>query len=206
MKRIHKKIALILVSVLIGFIIYTALSIYSYGKINHLTKADAAIVLGAAVWLDEPSPVFEERIKHGIWLYNNGYVEKIIFTGGNRGREEPAEARVAKDYAEKNLVPDYDILDILIETKSKITQENLLYAKEVAIDKGLRTFLIVSDPFHMKRAMLMAEDYEMKAFPSPTPTTRYRSWKSKSAFLAREVYYYIGYKIYRVFNFGKSHI
>lgn len=203
MKRRYKKIAMLMSLTFICYIAYTALSIYSFGKINHLTKADAAIVLGAAVWGDEPSPVFEERIKHGIWLYNNGYVEKIIFTGGNGGREEPAESRVAKDYAEKNLVPDYDIL---IESKSKITQENLLYAKEVAIDKGLSTFLIVSDPLHMKRAMLIADDYEMKAFPSPTPTTRYRSWKTKSAFLAREVYYYTGYKIYRVFNFGKSHI
>ena len=196
MKRIFKKIVLFICFTSICYSFYTAMSIHLYSKVNHLTKADAAIVLGAAVWGDEPSPVFRERINHGIWLYKNDYVEKIIFTGGNGGREEPAESRVAKDYAENNLVPDHDIL---IEAKSKITQENLLYAKEIAIDKGISSFLIVSDPLHMKRAMLMAEDYEMKAFPSPTPTTRYRSWKSKTTFLAREVYYYIGYRLYIIY-------
>lgn len=36
---------------------------------NQLIKTDAAIVLGAAAWGDEPSPVFRERINHAIWLY-----------------------------------------------------------------------------------------------------------------------------------------
>lgn len=195
-KRLYKKLAIITCIITIAYIIYTALSIYSYGKINHLTKTDAAIVLGAAVWGEEPSPVFKERINHGIWLYKNEYVKKIIFTGG-KGDGEAAESIVAKAYAENNLVPSNDIL---IETKSKITQENLFYAKAVARDRGLNTFLIVSDPLHMKRAMLMAKDYELKALPSPTPTSRYTSWKSKATFLLREVYYYIGYQVYRIFN------
>ena len=57
--------------------------------------------------------------------------------------------------------------------------------------------IIVSDPFHMKRAMVMAEDYDMNAFSSPTPTSMYRAWKTKVLFLLREDFFYIGYKIFR---------
>ncbi len=44
-------------------------SIYAYGNRTITTSADAAIVLGAAVWNDQPSPVFRERINHAIALY-----------------------------------------------------------------------------------------------------------------------------------------
>ncbi|WP_199873081.1 hypothetical protein [Inediibacterium massiliense] len=37
------------------------------------------------------------------------------------------------------------------------------------------------------------------AISSPTPTSKYISLKSKLLFLGREVFYYIGYKIYRLF-------
>lgn len=67
------------------FIIYiagTAVSIWRYGKIDEKQKADVAIVLGAATYGEKVSPVFEERLSHGIWLYENGYVKKLIVTGG----------------------------------------------------------------------------------------------------------------------------
>ncbi|WP_425448832.1 YdcF family protein [Dethiothermospora halolimnae] len=197
-----KKKICVIIFMIMCFIIFTysiciALSINEYGKYNKMTKADAAIVLGAAVWGYEPSPVFKARIDHGIWLYKNGYVDKIIFTGGQGENEKVAESIAARNYAEDNLIQTNDIL---IETKSKITQENLYYAKKIAKDNGLNSFIIVSDPLHMKRAMLMAKDYGLKSYTSPTPTTRYKSWKSKGSFLLREVYYYIGYRVYRMFN------
>lgn len=196
-KKIYRKFLMILCFIIISILIYTASSIYLYGINNDLTKSDAVIVLGAAVWGEEPSPVFKERIDHAIWLYKNDYADKIIFTGGQGKNEEIAESIVAKKYAEENSIPSNDIL---IETESKITQQNLYYAKLLTDANGMKNFIIVSDPLHMKRAMLMAEDYGLKAHSSPTPTTRYISWKSKGNFLIREVYYYVGYKIYRMFS------
>ena len=51
----------------------------------------------------------------------------------------------------------------------------------------------------MKRSMMMAKDYEIEAVSSPTPTTRYQTWRSKLPFLARETFFYVGYQIYRIF-------
>ena len=90
--------------------------------------------------------------------------------------------------------------DILIEEKSHITYENILYAKELADAHGVRRVLIVSDPLHMKRAVTMARDAGLEAEPSPTPSTRYRGLGSQAGMLARETYYYIGYLLSRPFN------
>lgn len=150
-----------------------------------------AVVLGAAAWEDEPSPVLQERINHAIWLYKNDYVDKIIFTGGKgKGDDDYAESEVARDYAIKNNVhPE----DILIETQSKITEENLKFAYEIGVEENFSTFTIVSDPLHMKRAMLMAENTGMEAYSSPTQSSAYETFISKFPFFMRELFFYIGY-------------
>ena len=65
---------------------------------------------------------------------------------------------------------------------------------------GCKRAIIVSDTLHMKRAMLLASDAGIMGYGSPTPTTMYQSFKTKAPFLAREVFYYVGYKWYRIFN------
>ena len=175
-------------------VMLVALRIYTYGNNVVDIKADAAIVLGAAVWSDEVSPVFRERINHALELYRRGRVRKVIFTGGQGNKNEPTEAAAARRYAIKNGMPEKDIL---IEEQSHTTYENVVNAKRLADANGLKKILIVSDPMHMKRAVAMAGDIGMDAFSSPTPTTRYQGWKSQTASLAHETYYYIGYLAWR---------
>lgn len=192
-----KKTILIILFLLLTYVVGTAISIWNYGKIDEKCRADVAIVLGAATWNGEVSPVFKERINHGIWLYENGYVEKIIFTGGYGDNCDKSDAYIAMMYAVSLGVPEEDIL---IEEESTITQENLENAKKIMDEKGYKTAILVSDPLHMKRSMLLAKDCGILAFSSPTPTTRYVGTKSKVQFLAREVFFYIGYQFYRIFN------
>ncbi|MDZ8034459.1 MAG: YdcF family protein [Nostoc sp. DedQUE08] len=184
-----------LISALSLAIASSASSIYLYGRSNNNIKADAAIVLGAAVWKEEPSPVFRERINHAINLYKNGFVKTIIFTGGVGESNEPAEAIVGKNYA---IAHQVKAADILIETQSRTTHQNLKNALEVANAHQLTKFLIVSDPLHMKRAVLMARGLGMDAHSSPTPTTRYRSFRSQMEFLSRETYFYFVYLVFKI--------
>ncbi|UGB28758.1 YdcF family protein [Metabacillus sp. B2-18] len=191
--RIKKLRIFCLLVILLFFMLitYSTYSIWSFSQKDQLVQSDAAIVLGAAVWGDQPSPVLRERINHSIWLYKNGYVKKVIFTGGKGNEDDYTESEVARDYAMDNGV---DEEDILIETKSKITEENLINAFEIATMNNLKTFTIVSDPLHMKRAIMIANDIGMVAYSSPTTTTMYKSFKSKTPFLIREIFFYIGYK------------
>jgi uncharacterized SAM-binding protein YcdF (DUF218 family) len=190
------KIVLVICSILILVIGLLALSIYSYRNTTSDVHADAAIVLGAAVWGNQLSPVFRERVNHAINLYRSGRVRKLIFTGGQGNPGEQAESFAARQYARQSGVPAGDIF---IEDRSHTTYENLLYAKSVADDHGLKKVLIVSDPLHMKRAMVMAGEMGMEAYPSPTPTTRYQSVKSQVGLLAYETFYYVGYLLSRPF-------
>ncbi len=171
---------------------FLMISIYNYSLVTEDVKADAAIVLGAAVWGNAPSPVFKERIDHTINLYKNAKVDQLIFTGGVGENDELAESEVAKTYAINHNVPENVIF---IETSSKFTFENLIESKKIMSDMGINSVLIVSDPLHMKRAMMMADDLGIKAYSSPTPTSRYKSWHAKLKFLFSETYYYFGYFI-----------
>ena len=190
------KIFLLIASIVILVFGVLASRIYSFGNTRSDASADAAIVLGAAVWSSGVSPVFRERINHGIDLYRTGKVRKLIFTGGQGNSGEPTESSAARDYALQSGVPAQDIL---IEEKSHTTYENIQYAKQVADAHNIKRVLIVSDPLHMKRAVLMAQDVGLAAEPSPTPTTRYQSLKSQFGLLAHETYYYIGYLLRRSF-------
>lgn len=187
-----KRIVLLIILAITVYVSYVAIDIYSYGQIRESEHADAAIVLGAAVWGDSPSPVFEERIKHGIYLYENDFVKKLIFTGGKGEGSELSESSIARDYA---VVRGVAKEDIFIEEKSKITEENIYFAKEITDINKIESVLLVSDPLHMKRSMKIAKDYGLDAYPSPTPTTKYTKLKTKLPFLFREVFYYVGYKI-----------
>ncbi len=188
-KRIAVAVAAIL-CVCAGFIAFVAGSVIYSGRIAAPVRADAAIVLGAATWGDKPSPVFRERIRHAIWLHDNGYTEKIIFTGAPDSPKEPPESVVARGYALRSGVPAEDIM---IEEVSRTTEENLYRAREVGRRNGFRSYLIVSDPLHMKRAMILAGELGMEAHRAPTPTSRYRGFGSRISFLGKEMYFYAHY-------------
>jgi uncharacterized SAM-binding protein YcdF (DUF218 family) len=70
------------------------------GQRDDAAPADAIIVLGAAAYDAKPSPVFEERIRHGIDLYKRGIAPTLIFTGGYGGKGARfSESQVARRYA-----------------------------------------------------------------------------------------------------------
>lgn len=180
---------------LLGFLLLvlgTGFSIYRYSFEQDTQPADAAIVLGAAVWGNQPSPVFEERIKHAIKLYQQKKVKALVFTGGFGKGQSFSESQVAKKYAINQGIPAQAIF---IEQQSKTTLQNLEYAKPIVINNQWSRLLLVSDPLHMKRGIIMAEDLGLMIKPSPTQTSRYQSWQSKLKFLGREVYFYWHYLI-----------
>lgn len=196
-KKLKKPIIIIIFLAIILYSILNTLSIWNYAKVDETRSADVAIILGAATDGREVSPVFEERLNHGIWLYENGYVEKIILTGGYGEGNDRSDADIAKEYVVANGIPQENVL---LEEQSTITEENLENAKVIMDQDRYDIALIVSDPLHMKRAMLMAKDYGITAYSSPTQTSAYVTKKSQLPFLAREVFFYTGYQIVRIWR------
>ncbi|MFZ3000414.1 MAG: YdcF family protein [Undibacterium umbellatum] len=179
------------IQVLLSIAYYPALLSQKFAEPGKI-KADAAIVLGASVWKDKPSPVFAERIKHGIQLYKNGQVPYLIFTGGLSAGDSLSESAAARQYAMAEGVP---AAQILIEETSTNTWQNLAQSCRLMQEHKLHKVLIVSDPLHMKRAMSMADDLRIHAISAATPTSRYVSWRSKSQALLYESFFYVKYKL-----------
>ena len=198
MKKIKTKykVLILLILFLVIYIGKNVFDICAFSAEDQKCRADVAVILGAAAYNGEVSPVYRERIDHGITLYEEGYVDRLIVTGGTADQGEESDASAAKKYLLSQGIPEEAVL---IEDQSSITQENLENSKAIMEENGYETAIIVSDPLHMKRAMLLAEDAGITAYSSPTPSTRYISLRTKIPFLARETFYYIGYKWYRIF-------
>ena len=193
-KRILQCTALFLAAVIL-YALFCAGSIVLYAKRDDRAPADCIIVLGAGTNGTTPNAVFRERLNHAVTLYNEGYADTILLTGGYSPGNEHSDAYIAGQYLQSLGI---SAEAILLEEQSTITQENLEFAKEIMEDEDLSTALLVSDPLHMKRSMMMAKDYEIEAVSSPTPTTRYQTWRSKLPFLTRETFFYVGYQIYKI--------
>lgn len=158
------------------------------GERDQAAPADVVIVLGAAAYDARPSPVFEERIRHGLDLYRAGYAPKLIFTGGFGGSGARfSESQVARRYALRHAVPQQDIL---IETVSRTTRQNLVQARALMQAHGMRRAIVVSDPLHMARALRLCRELGIDALASSTPSTRFRSFHTRWRFLLQEVYYF----------------
>ncbi len=177
------RLLLLLVLWLVGVAAY----IVWVGQRDQAAPADVIIVLGAAAYDSNPSPVFKERIRHGIGLYQRGLAQHLLFTGGFGNGARFSESQVARSYALKQGIPAQAIL---IETQSRTTRQNLQQAKLLMQAKGFSTAVIVSDPLHMARALRLARELGIEALGSSTPTTRFRSFDTRKRFLLQEVYFF----------------
>jgi len=130
---------------------------------------DVAVVLGAAV---KPGGLASEslirRVAHGVGLYQAGRVPRLLMSGGV-GRHPPAEAHLMRDLAVAAGVPEEAIS---IEARSRDTLENAAFSREILERHGWRRVLVVTDAYHLPRALYtfrrlgVAADGE----PAPTPT------------------------------------
>lgn len=154
-----------------------------FAEKDQARPADAAIVLGAGVSRGRPSPILRARIDHAIKLYQAGTVKKLIFTGGVGRNDTISEAEASRQYALQQGVADSDIL---LEDKSTSTIENIRFAADIGSAAGFNSYLIVSTPYHMLRALWIANDLELEAASSPTRTIRWISDRTRNRALIQE--------------------
>ncbi|WP_392455420.1 YdcF family protein [Chryseomicrobium aureum] len=192
----HVTAKLVLTS-LVVYIVVSMYGIWTFTAEADYTKADAALVLGTRLDGEEPSYALRERIDHAIWLYEYELVERIVFTGGLTEGGLISEAEASKLYALSVGVPE-DV--IVVEDRSLVTRENMLFTKELAEELNLSDFLLVSDPFHMKRALMMADVFGLEVMAAPTPQSVYTSWGEQFPFVLRETLAYVGNQL----TFNKS--
>ena len=132
-----------------GLVLGTASLLDLYGQRKpSKSHYDAIIVLGCRVQPDgTPSLALQARTRKAVELYNKGYADKIILTGGV-GDYAPAESVAAMQYATAALNVDSSVF--VLEQESTSTEENAEFAKK-AFPSG-DTVLVVSDSYHILRS------------------------------------------------------
>ncbi|SFJ47348.1 YdcF family protein [Thermoflavimicrobium dichotomicum] len=127
-------------------------------------KREAAIILGAAVWKDQPSPALRERLDKGAELYEKGLVSYLILSGGKGTLKKKSEAQVMKEYLLKRQIPEEDLI---LEDQSTNTQENLLNTRKILDQHHLKQIYLVTHDYHMHRALIYAKQAHITASPAP---------------------------------------
>lgn len=188
------RVIFLTLAVIAGVMLYNAVAIYQFSQQDQTQNADCAIVAGAGVEGDIPSPVFQARLDHAIALYQRGLIHALVLTGGYSPGATLSDAAIARQYVLGKRVPAEVIF---IEERSRVTRENVRYAKNIMAQQQLHTALLVSDPLHMLRLKIIAEDNGIESSSSPTSSTRYHSWLAQARFLLRESFYYSSYRIWR---------
>ena len=147
---------------------------------SEISDVDFILVLGASVDGDQPRPMLEDRLKRGIELYQEGVSEKLLLTGDG-GDEYYNEIRVMKKYALENGVPEEDIV---LDKEGFSTYESIARAKtEFSAEK----IVIVSQTYHLYRALYIAQRYEISAYGASADLQTYANmpYQQVREFLAR---------------------
>ncbi|WLR51951.1 YdcF family protein [Bacillus tianshenii] len=140
--------------ILIGwFLIHTALIVID-GLNDELKRVDAAVVLGNKVEENgEVSKRLQARLDRAVTLYEDGYFQHIIVSGG-MGEEGFDEAKVMKDYLMKKGVADKQILVDSDGYNTALTAEN---ARVIAEQFEFESVVVISQYFHISRTKLAFE-------------------------------------------------
>lgn len=132
---------------------------------SRIDRADAIVVLGAAQYDGTPSPQLRARLDHALELYQAGDAPFVVVTGGNQPGDRFTEAEASARYLIERGVPEEAILQ---ETEGGSTWESMAGVSEVLAPLGLERVLLVSDPFHLLRSRLIAEEVGLEAYTSPS--------------------------------------
>lgn len=143
----------------------TGFRVWQVARYDDTRTADVVLVLGAAQYDGTPSKVLEARLRHAKSLYDEGVAPYILTTGGNQPGDTYTEASAGVRWLTENGVPEDQVIEV---GKGNDTLGSLRAAAEQIHDRGWRTAVIVSDPWHSLRARTMASDVGLDAWTSPT--------------------------------------
>lgn len=193
-----KKIKTVLMSILTVFVSITLLGACAVLGINARVKhvgeslmlseeeaaslegVDCILVLGCKVNGEAPSDMLADRLKRGIALYSLGAAPKLLVSG-DHGRVSYDEVNAMKQYAIDNGVPSEDVF---MDHAGFSTYESVYRAKEIF---GAKKIIIVTQEYHLYRALYVAEQLGLEAYGVSSDYQRYvkENYRNAREVLAR---------------------
>lgn len=152
--------------VLLG-VVYVAVTfvlVYRASRQDGVRQADAIVVLGAAQYDGRPSQVLQARLDHALELYEGGYADRVVLTGGRQQGDRFTEATAGYNYLRDHGVPDEDLLR---EVQGTNTYESLAATARFLRQRDATTVVLVTDGYHAYRVRAIARDLGLDAAVSP---------------------------------------
>lgn len=189
-----RRVVLLLVLALLAYPAWLAFRVWDQSHDDEVHAADAIVVLGAAQYNGEPSPVLKARLDQATYLWNENLAQAVIVTGGKQEGDRFTEAEASHMYLEQQGVPAEKIFE---EEEGTTTYESLVRVKDIADERDIDSVLLVSDPMHSERIKRMANDLGFEdAYTSPASYVNLnRSRETKVKEIVREVGSLIVYEI-----------
>lgn len=156
------------------------------GAVDTAAPADVLVVLGARVEADGfASGTLQARVEHAVKLYEQGLAKHLVFSGGV-GDFGDSEASVARALAIKRGVP---ASACVLEENSHSTRQNAEFSADVLRKNGWLRVVVVTDPYHLPRAMRLFRKQGLEVTGSPVLTApRHVVMGSRLWWTMREVF------------------
>jgi uncharacterized SAM-binding protein YcdF (DUF218 family) len=188
-KIIRRVIAAILL-VIIAVPLY-AVAMTWHAANNPLTRnGDVIVVLGAAQLDGRPGEVLQARLDEAKRIYDLGLAPRIITVGAGAPGDRTTEAASGKYWLATHGIQSKSIAALEVGRDTWVSTEN--YVKFMKLKK-MKDVIIVTDPFHCRRAMTMANDLGVVATCSPVQTGPNSLDNSGKRYLIRETGAYLSY-------------
>lgn len=148
----------------LGYLLSLSVRIHREATLDDARPADVIIVMGAAEYRGQPSPVLRLRLDHAVDLYRRRLAPYVMTTGGQGGDPSFTEGGVGRSYLVEQGVPAEAII---VEDAGDSTVYSLAGASEILKRMGLRSCIVVSDGYHMFRVKRILARDGFIAYGSP---------------------------------------
>ena len=169
---------------------YAVSQVWRAAKNPIVRNADVIVVLGTAQLNGKPGEALEARLTEAKRIFDLGYAPRIITVGAGAPGDRTTEAASGKYWLRNNGIPAKKITaieegrDTLVSTKAYAAFMKKRYVSDV---------IIVTDPYHCKRAMTMANDQGIISTCSPVQSGPNTIANSGFKYLIREAGAYLVY-------------
>lgn len=157
-------LALAAIAFLLTYLTSLSIRIDRESHQDEARPADVILVMGAAEYRGQPSPVLKLRLDHAVELYRKRLAPYIMTTGGPGGDPSFTEAGVGRSYLIDRGIPAEAII---VEDKGDSTAMSLSASTEILRRMALRSCIIVSDGYHIFRVKRMLQQEGFAAYGSP---------------------------------------
>lgn len=165
---IKKLIISIFIAVLLVIFVPMAIAVYLSPQ-DSLVNVDAIVVVSGGDT--------DARISEGVKLYLQKWAPIIIFSGA------AAEGDVSNALAMKRIAVESGVPteNILIEEDSKTTSENADFTTKILQEKGYKSIILVTSPYHQRRAYnqfraALGEEFVIINHSAKDETWRKKGW------------------------------